>query len=126
MTSLRKTALLAVLLDVVVSGFSPAVEVSGFSRTGVVSGFSRTGVVSGFSRTLMSMAAQEAPPPTTIVEPGTLPKAWMTGGPNCLELPAWQVHEYNPNFFILRESGCIHDEKPFLYLLILSPRAPRP
>jgi glyoxylase-like metal-dependent hydrolase (beta-lactamase superfamily II) len=63
------------------------------------------------------VVAQEAPLPATIVEPGTLPKAWMTGGPNCLELPAWQVHEYNPNFFILRESGCIHYEKPFLYLI---------
>ena len=30
--------------------------------------------------------------------------------------PDWQVHEYNPNFFILRQSGCIHYEKPFLYL----------
>jgi glyoxylase-like metal-dependent hydrolase (beta-lactamase superfamily II) len=27
------------------------------------------------------------------------------------------VHEYNPNFFILRQSGCIHYEKPFLYLI---------
>ena len=34
-----------------------------------------------------------------------------------MEMPAWQVHEYNPNFFILRESGCIHYEKPFLYLI---------
>jgi len=32
-------------------------------------------------------------------------------------MPAWQVHEYNPNFFIIRESGCIHFEKPFLYLI---------
>lgn len=34
-----------------------------------------------------------------------------------MEVPAWQVHEYNPNFFILRQSGCIHYEKPFLYLI---------
>jgi glyoxylase-like metal-dependent hydrolase (beta-lactamase superfamily II) len=27
------------------------------------------------------------------------------------------VHEYNENFYILRESGCIHFEKPFLYLI---------
>ena len=32
-------------------------------------------------------------------------------------MPAFQVHEYNPNFFILRQSGCIHYEKPFLYLI---------
>jgi glyoxylase-like metal-dependent hydrolase (beta-lactamase superfamily II) len=51
------------------------------------------------------------------VEPGVLPARWSTGGPNCLELPAWQIHEYNPSFYILRESGCIHYEKPFLYLI---------
>ena len=53
----------------------------------------------------------------TPLDPGVLPKSWMTGGPKCMEMPAWQVHEYNPNFFILRESGCIHYEKPFLYLI---------
>jgi glyoxylase-like metal-dependent hydrolase (beta-lactamase superfamily II) len=51
------------------------------------------------------------------VEPGVLPARWSTGGPNCLELPAWQIHEYNPTFYILRESGCINYEKPFLYLI---------
>lgn len=51
------------------------------------------------------------------VEPGVLPKSWMTGGPKCLEMPAWQIHEYNPSFFILRQSGCTHYEKPFLYLI---------
>lgn len=54
---------------------------------------------------------------------GTLPKSWQTGGPNCAELPKWQVHEYNPNFFILRESGCTHFEKPFLYLIFGTDRA---
>ena len=48
---------------------------------------------------------------------GTLPKGWRTGGPNCMEAPAWEIHEYNPDFYILRESGCINYEKPFLYLL---------
>src|SRR5205814_10338768 len=28
-----------------------------------------------------------------------------------------QVHEYNEDFYILRESGCINAEKPFLYLI---------
>jgi hydroxyacylglutathione hydrolase len=51
------------------------------------------------------------------VEPGILPSSWITGGPNCLEVPDWQVHEYNPTFYILRESGCTNYEKPFLYLL---------
>jgi glyoxylase-like metal-dependent hydrolase (beta-lactamase superfamily II) len=34
-----------------------------------------------------------------------------------MEQPSFQVHEYNPNFFILRQSGCIHYEKPFLFLI---------
>jgi hydroxyacylglutathione hydrolase len=56
-------------------------------------------------------------PPAPAIEPGELPKAWITGGPNCLEVPDWQIHEYNPSFYILRESGCINYEKPFLYLI---------
>ena len=63
-------------------------------------------------------AAQESGAPAEPrVEAGVLPAKWMTGGPKCMELPAWQIHEYNPDFFILRQSGCIHYEKPFLYLI---------
>jgi glyoxylase-like metal-dependent hydrolase (beta-lactamase superfamily II) len=51
------------------------------------------------------------------LKPGTLAEPWMTGGPNCLAVPDWQVHEYNEDFYILRESGCINAEKPFLYLI---------
>jgi len=51
------------------------------------------------------------------LQPGKLPAKWMTGGPNCVTVPDWQVHEYNEDFYILRESGCIHYEKPFLYLI---------
>ena len=57
------------------------------------------------------------------LEPGTLPAKWITGGPNCLEIPDWQVHQYNPTFFILRESGCTNYEKPFLYLILGKDRA---
>jgi hydroxyacylglutathione hydrolase len=57
------------------------------------------------------------------VEPGTLPATWITGGPDCAAAPAWQVHEYNPTFIILRESGCTNYEKPFLYLIVGSERA---
>ena len=68
-----------------------------------------------------SAPAAAAQAPSAFAEPrveaGVLPAKWMTGGPKCMEMPAWQVHEYNPNFFILRESGCIHYEKPFLYLM---------
>lgn len=34
-----------------------------------------------------------------------------------MEQPEWRVHEYNEDFYILRESGCVHYEKPFLYLI---------
>ena len=51
------------------------------------------------------------------LKPGTLAEPWLTGGPNCLTVPNWQVHEYNEDFYILRESGCVHFEKPFLYLI---------
>jgi len=57
------------------------------------------------------------------VETGRLPSSWRTGGPNCLEMPEWQVHEYNPDFYILRQSGCVHYEKPFLYLIFGKQRA---
>ncbi len=51
------------------------------------------------------------------LQPGELPGAWRTGGPNCVTVPDWQVHEYNEDFYIIRESGCINYEKPFLYLI---------
>ena len=54
---------------------------------------------------------------------GSLPETWRTGGPDCSTLPEWQVHEYNPDFYILRESGCTHFEKPFLYLIFGSDKA---
>ena len=34
-----------------------------------------------------------------------------------MEMPEWQVHEYNPDMYILRQSGCTDFEKPFVYLL---------
>jgi len=34
-----------------------------------------------------------------------------------MEVPDWQVHEYNADFYIIRESGCTHYEKPFIYLI---------
>ncbi len=50
------------------------------------------------------------------LERGTIPSHWMTGGPKCMEMPEWQVHEYNPNLYIMRQSGCTDAEMPFLYL----------
>jgi hydroxyacylglutathione hydrolase len=60
---------------------------------------------------------------TPQVESGVLPSNWITGGPNCMEVPDWRIHEYNSTFYILRQSGCINYEKPFLYLIFGKQRA---
>jgi hydroxyacylglutathione hydrolase len=61
--------------------------------------------------------AQAPQPDGAGIERGALPAKWATGGPRCMEQPEWQVHEFNEDFYILRESGCVHYEKPFLYLI---------
>lgn len=77
----------------------------------------RKTVLAGFA--LMLACAMTAPAwaADSGIKPGVLPDHWLLGGPNCVELPEFQVHEYNPDLYILRESGCASDEKPFLYLL---------
>ena len=55
-------------------------------------------------------------PPAENVEHGTLPSSWVTGA-SCPEMPVFRVHQYNPDLFVLRQSGCTNFEKPFLYLL---------
>jgi hydroxyacylglutathione hydrolase len=57
------------------------------------------------------------------IRPGILPRQWMTGGPKCMESPEWQIHEYNRDLYILRQSGCTDYEKPFIYLLFGDDRA---
>src|ERR1700722_3638279 len=61
--------------------------------------------------------AQLPEPDGGSIQRGVLPEHWATGGPRCMEMPEWQVHEYNPSLYILRQSGCTDFEKPFLYLL---------
>lgn len=67
--------------------------------------------------TLLTLLAQAPQPNGAGLEAGTLPARWSTGGPRCMESPDWFIYEYNANFFVLRESGCSHYEKPFLYLI---------
>jgi hydroxyacylglutathione hydrolase len=57
------------------------------------------------------------------IRAGVLPKQWMTGGPKCMENPEWQIHEFNRDLYILRQSGCTDYEKPFLYLFFGEERA---
>ncbi|HYO82875.1 MAG TPA: MBL fold metallo-hydrolase, partial [Bryobacteraceae bacterium] len=51
------------------------------------------------------------------VQTGTLPHSWTEGSGDCMEQPAWTVRAYNEDLYILRQSGCAHYEKPFLYLI---------
>jgi hydroxyacylglutathione hydrolase len=60
--------------------------------------------------------AQLPEPDGGSIQRGTLPERWATGGPRCMEMPEWQVHEYNADLYILRQSGCTDFEKPFVYL----------
>jgi len=65
---------------------------------------------------------QSAARPSTL-ETGVLPERWTAGDPDCANAPPFLIHEYNDTFIILRQSGCTHFEKPFLYLLLGSAEA---
>jgi hydroxyacylglutathione hydrolase len=69
-----------------------------------------------FTIAAAALAVLAPVPGGTALEPGTLPDSWVTGR-SCPETPAFRTHEYNEDFFILRQSGCTNFEKPFLYLL---------
>ena len=60
---------------------------------------------------------QSAQPDGAGLERGTLPAKWMSQQPKCMEIPEWQVHEYNPDFYIFRQSPCTDYEKPFIFLI---------
>src|ERR1700688_2862440 len=72
---------------------------------------------------LPSAHPQAAQPDGGGIRPGTLPAAWNTGGPKCMEMPEWQIHEYNPDLYFLRQSGCTDYEKPFVFLFFGADRA---
>ena len=69
------------------------------------------------------IAAQAPKPDGGGVRQGALPRTWQVSGPECVGTPQFQVHEYNPDLIILRESGCSNYEKPFLYLIFGQERA---
>jgi hydroxyacylglutathione hydrolase len=52
---------------------------------------------------------------------GQLPDHWWAATRKCIGRPGWQlhwqIHRYNPDLYILRQTACSHAEKPFLYLL---------
>ena len=47
--------------------------------------------------TFVAVGCRYAADAATAIEQGSFPSSWITGGPNCLEIPDWQIHEYNPN-----------------------------
>src|SRR5262245_10837374 len=59
------------------------------------------------------------------VETGSLEVKWNEGASDCVKnpQPPLQVHPYNAQTFIIRESLCASYEGPFLYLLVGSERA---
>jgi len=69
------------------------------------------------------LLAQVAQPDGAGVRYGVLPQAWLTGGPKCMEVEEFRTHEYNEDFYIIRQSGCSHYEKPFLYMLFGNDKA---
>lgn len=50
-------------------------------------------------------------------EVGTFPAMWINGGPNCGSEPSIQVHQFNDDMYILRQSLCTDFEGPFMYLI---------
>jgi len=48
---------------------------------------------------------------------GTFPEMWINGGPACPTEDRIQVHHYNENMVILRQSLCTNFEAPFMFLL---------
>ncbi len=50
------------------------------------------------------------------LERGVLPARWLSQGNKCMEIPDWQIHEYNKDFYILRQSPCTDFEKPLIFL----------
>jgi hydroxyacylglutathione hydrolase len=70
-----------------------------------------------------STGAQAPEPDGAGVRQGVLPRSWQTSGPRCPDKPDFQVHAYNDDLYILRESGCSNYEKPFLYLIFGADKA---
>jgi glyoxylase-like metal-dependent hydrolase (beta-lactamase superfamily II) len=77
--------------------------------------------------TLLTLAAVllSALPVWAELVPGSLPAQWNIGAEDCeaSPQPPLQVHAYEPQTFILRQSPCASFEANFIYLLIGSDKA---
>lgn len=70
------------------------------------------GTVAGSDLGILLAAWGQATP-----APGTFPTLWINGGPACPNEPKIQIHHYDANTVILRQSLCTNFEAPFMYLL---------
>jgi glyoxylase-like metal-dependent hydrolase (beta-lactamase superfamily II) len=84
-------------------------------------------VVIGASAALVMSSSAPARAPVSApqgpLQAGTFPATWINGGPACPGEPAFQVHAYNPDFYILRQSLCTNFEAPFLFLVFGTQKA---
>ena len=71
----------------------------------------------------LALAASSLPQERAACEPGSFPAHWINGLPDCSAEPDLQVHAYNPDFYILRESLCVHYEAPFMFLIFGAEKA---
>ena len=60
---------------------------------------------------------QASEPDGARVQRGALPSGWRPSGPTCAGTSTFEIHAYNDDLYVLRESGCTNYEKPFLFLL---------
>ena len=69
------------------------------------------------------VSAQPATVNRAGVRTGVLPERWPLDEPSCVDVPEFHIHQYNDDFYILRQSGRSNFEQPFLYLLFGNKRA---
>ncbi len=67
--------------------------------------------VAGYAASNAQLGVTPPPPPA-----GSFPADWINGS-NCATDPKIQVHQYDENTFILRQSKCTNFEAPFVFLL---------
>jgi glyoxylase-like metal-dependent hydrolase (beta-lactamase superfamily II) len=81
----------------------------------------RTLVLAALLAGVMPAAAQaqdaRADEVPTALEGGVLPPSWYVPQSQCGTAHDFWPHAYNSTFYILRQSGCTHYEKPFVYLI---------
>ncbi len=68
--------------------------------------------------TFMSLSMYAAQPPLSVSESnsGTFPAHWINGE-DCATEAKGQVHEFNNDLYIIRQSVCTNFEAPFIYLI---------